>query len=203
MLPEPAEAFSGAATLRGVARPRPWKLLESEELQDCKVFSVGRSLVESPRTGEVHLFYRIDASDWVNVVPVTPDDELVMVRQYRHGARELTLEVPGGIIDPGETPAEAAARELLEETGYRAASIEPLGVVNPNPALFGNTCHTFLARDARWEREIHNDGTEETAVELVARAELASRLRAGEISHALVIAALFWYDLAAGTHGRR
>ena len=177
--------------------PRRWKSLDSELLQKCKVFEVSRKRARSPRTGDEHFFYTIAASDWVNVVPLTPDDQIVMVRQYRHGSEEITLEIPGGMVDPGESPAEAAARELLEETGYRARELSPLGVVNPNPALFANRCYTFLAKDAEKVAEIRNHGgTEEVAVELVPRAELHQRLRAGEIDHALVLAAFLWLELA-------
>jgi 8-oxo-dGTP pyrophosphatase MutT (NUDIX family) len=169
--------------------------VDTENLQDCKVFSVSRTLAESPHTGAQHPFYRIDAGDWVNVVPVTPEGEVVMVRQFRHGSRRVTLEVPGGIVDPGETPAEAAARELLEETGYRGGAASPLGVVNPNPALFGNACHTYVIREAVRVAEIANGETEETVVELVPGESLHARLKAGDIEHALVVAALYWYDL--------
>jgi 8-oxo-dGTP pyrophosphatase MutT (NUDIX family) len=118
-----------------------------------------------------------------------------MVRQYRHGSREITLEIPGGIVDPGETPAEAAARELLEETGYRAERVEAIGSVNPNPALFENRCHTFLASGAVRVAEIQNTQLEETSVELVPMVEIPDQLRRGRIDHALVVAALYWYAL--------
>ena len=94
--------------------PEPWTELGREKLHDCKVFDVSRTLSRSPRTGEIHPFYRIDAAEWVNVVALTPGGEIVMVRQYRHGSGEITLEIPGGMVDPGERPASAAARELLE-----------------------------------------------------------------------------------------
>jgi 8-oxo-dGTP pyrophosphatase MutT (NUDIX family) len=175
--------------------PPAWRHLETESLQDCKVFSVSRTLAESPHTGDRHPFYRIDAGDWVNVVPVTPEGEIVMVRQFRHGSRRVTLEVPGGMVDPGETPAEAAARELLEETGYRGDPARPLGVVNPNPALFGNSCHTYVVDRAIRVAEIANGETEETVVELVPGDSVHARLRSGDIDHALVVAALYWYDL--------
>jgi ADP-ribose pyrophosphatase len=169
-------------------------------LQDCVVFRVSRSTSLSP-AGSEHPFYRIDSPEWINVVPLTGAGEIVMVRQYRHGSKEVTLEIPGGMVDPGETPSEAAARELLEETGYRAREVIPIGVVNPNPALFGNRCHTFYAPGAERVAPIRNDGTEETVVELVPRSQIRERVRAGEIDHALVVAGLYWFELAYGESG--
>ena len=175
--------------------PRPWELIETEDLHDCRVFRVARSLARSPRTGQEHSFYRIDAEDWVNIVPLTAAGDIVMIRQFRHGSREVTLEIPGGIVDPGETPRAAALRELREETGYAAEMAEPTGMVNPNPALFGNRVYSFVAHDVRRVGAIANAGTEETAVELVSRGELSQLLAEGRITHALVVAALFWFDL--------
>jgi len=171
-------------------------VLETEFLQDCAVFSVSRTLSKSPRTGESHPFYRIDAGDWVNIIPLTPSGEVVMIRQYRHGSGDFTIETPGGMVDPGETPAEAAARELLEETGYRAAEIRPLGGVNPNPALFGNTLHAFVGLGAERVAEVRNESTEETHVELVAVDDLTRLVKEGAVNHALVIAALHLLELA-------
>ncbi|MFP6605555.1 MAG: NUDIX hydrolase [Myxococcota bacterium] len=176
--------------------PMLWTVVETEKLQDCRVFDVYRSTARSPRTGAAHAFFRIEADEWVNVVALTPAQEFVMVRQYRHGSDEITFEIPGGMVDSGETPAEAAVRELLEETGYQGAEPLHLGTVNPNPALFGNGCHTFLVRDAEKTREVENDGdTEHTVVELLPRADLHRRLLAGEIGHALVMAGLYWFEL--------
>ena len=173
--------------------PKPWKHEETQWLQDCRVFKVGRSLAHSPHGGAPHPFYRIDADDWVNVIPVTPSGEVVMVKQYRHGSRTVTLEIPGGIIEPSEAPDVAAARETLEETGYAGRAPESLGCVNPNPALFGNRCHTFLILDAEPVAEIANSSTEETSVELIAASEIPRLLKQGIIDHALVVSALhFW-----------
>jgi len=174
---------------------KDWEEVARELLQDCRVFTVSRSTARSPRTGEPHPFYRIDSSDWVNIVALTARDELVMVRQYRHGEGRVTLEIPGGLVDPGESADVAAARELLEETGYRANAVKRLGIVNPNPALFGNRTETYLARGVERVGEIQNGHTEETAVELVPLAQLSETLRAGKITSALVVAALYWFEL--------
>ncbi|MEE2664686.1 MAG: NUDIX hydrolase [Myxococcota bacterium] len=186
-----------------MSKPEIWPLLEEETLQDCRIFNVVRARARSPRTGRPHDFYRIESVDWVNVVPLTPDDQVVMVRQFRHGSREVTLEIPGGMVDPGEEPAAAAARELLEETGYRAGDVVSLGRVSPNPALFDNRVHTFLATACTRVAEIANEGAEETRVELLARGELLERVRAGDVDHALVIAGLYWWELARGLPGAR
>lgn len=175
--------------------PQPWETLEEEALHDCRVFSVSRARARSPRTGEPHDFYRIDAAEWVNVVPITAAEEVVLIRQFRHGVRDITLELPGGMVDPGEVPAAAAARELLEETGYRAGEVLPLGSLNPNPALFGNRVHSFVANGCERVAEIRRESTEDTYVELVPRADVRARVRGGDIDHALVVAALYWWEL--------
>jgi len=176
--------------------PKPWKHEKTEWLQDCRVFRVGRSLAHSPHGGEPHPFYRIDADDWVNAIPLTSSGELVMVKQYRHGSRSVTLEIPGGIIEPGENPALAAARETLEETGYAGLAPESLGQVNPNPAVFGNRCYTFLIRDVEIVAEIANSSTEETFVELVPAERIPALIKEGTIDHALVVAALHYWKLS-------
>lgn len=151
--------------------------------------------MESPITGDSHPFYRIHSPAWVNVVALTEQDELVMVRQFRHGSRVVTLEIPGGLVDPGEAPEVAAARELLEETGFRAGRLTSLGSINPNPALFANRCHMQVAQDCVRVAEIQNSATEETIVELLPLAELHEVLRNGGIDHALVVAALYAFEL--------
>ena len=139
------------------------------------------------------IFFVLDTVDWVNVLPITADQEVVFVRQYRHGSDALSLEIPGGMVDPGEAPIVSAARECLEESGFRASHLTSLGVLNPNPAVFNNQLHTFVAENVVIEGDIQNTATEQTEVVLVPKAELTSYLLDGRIDHALVAATLWRY----------
>jgi 8-oxo-dGTP pyrophosphatase MutT (NUDIX family) len=170
-----------------------WRELAREPVADCRVFTVERSLAESPIDGSRHGFYRIRSQDWSQVVPITRAGEIVLVRQYRHGPRRVTLEIPGGLVDPGEDPGATALRECLEETGYRGRKTVSLGVVNPNPALFDNRLHAYLATDVELERPIENTGTEFTEVVLRPVRDLPGMLLSGEIDHGLVAGTLWRY----------
>ncbi|MFM2151855.1 MAG: hypothetical protein RL199_290 [Pseudomonadota bacterium] len=176
----------------------PYETLVSTRVADCRVFTVDRVRRRSRQSGRERDYFRIGAGDWVNVVALTPENDVLLVRQERHGVEAFTMELPGGMVDPGETPAAAALRELAEETGYAAAEVELLGWVHPNPALQGNRCWSFLARGAVRHETTHSPlGHDDEEIELVRVpfADLRRLTREGVITHALVVSALHLYDL--------
>jgi len=175
---------------------KPWPYVRSQMNQSYRIFSIRTDTVLSPRTGAEHDFYVIETRDWVNIIPITTDQQVVMVKQYRHGSRQVTLEIPGGIVDPGDTPEEAASRELLEETGYQADEWVKIGEVSPNPAIFNNRAHTFVARNLKKVGDPSPDQTEDIEVVLVPISNIPQLIRTGTIDHAIVMAAFYWYFVA-------
>ncbi|RKH53947.1 NUDIX hydrolase [Corallococcus aberystwythensis] len=176
---------------------KPWPRLRRGLEHDFSVVKVREDVVADPRTNLEHGRVRMECADWVNVIAVTKQDELVMVRQFRFGIDAATLEVPGGVIDPGEDPATAAVRELEEETGYRAGRLEPLGGVHPNPAFQGNRCFSYLALDCERVSDGNQDDGEDIAVELYPRADVPRLILEGHITHSLVVVAFFLERLRA------
>lgn len=178
---------------------RDWEHVQEESLCRYKVFDVVKARRRSPRTNADIGFFLIRTPDWVNVVALTDDQQVILVRQYRHGTEQMSLEVPGGLIDPHEQdPAAAAARELREETGFEAAHISKLGVMTPNPAIFTNRCHTYLATGCRRVGDLQQDPGEDIEVVLVPATQIDALVHRGEIDHALVLAALQFWRSAQG-----
>jgi ADP-ribose pyrophosphatase len=174
---------------------KPWQCIRSRKNQSYRIFSIRTDTALSPRTGAEHDFYVIETRDWINIIPLTADQQLVMVKQYRHGSKQITLEIPGGMLDEGDTPERAAARELMEETGYEAEEWVKVGVVNPNPAIFNNRCYTFLAKNLKKVSDPTPDQTEDIDVVLIPLSDIPELIRKGTIDHAIVIAAFYRYLL--------
>lgn len=170
-----------------------WNKLDSEYIGDFRIFRIRADSSRSPRTGNTHRFFVLETPDWVNVIPLTPEGNVVMIYQFRHGTEEVTLEVPGGMVDEGDgDPALSAARELREETGYEADEIIHLGSVAPNPAFLDNRCHSYLALDARRVAEITLDGAEDIAFVEIPLDEIPGLIRSGVITHSLTINAFYF-----------
>ncbi|MEM9255306.1 MAG: NUDIX hydrolase [Pseudomonadota bacterium] len=168
-----------------------WTRKQAECLERTRILDLVQASDISPYTGKTHDFVYIDTPDWVNMVPVTAQGEIVFIRQYRHGSQSVTLEIPGGMVDPDEEPSRAAVRECLEETGFTAESVNSLGKLNPNPAIFKNGLHTFYGLVLPGEKTSHYSETEHTEVEILSIDHVRARLLDGTIDHALVCATLW------------
>ena len=138
------------------------------------------------------------APDWVNVVALASGDRLVLVRQFRFGSNELSLEIPGGVIEAGETPLAAGMRELSEETGYGGGAARLLGSVHPNPAIMDNTCHFVLVEGAAPAGPTKWDDDEDIQVSTAPVADVFAWARSGLITHSLTVAALMLFEGARG-----
>jgi 8-oxo-dGTP pyrophosphatase MutT (NUDIX family) len=175
---------------------QPWRELSSRTLGNYRIFSVRQERKVSPRTGREHDFFVLDTSDWVNVVALTPERQMVLIEQYRHGSNTVELEIPGGIIDKADaSPAATGVRELAEETGYQGDAPVLVGQVFPNPAILRNHCYTVLVRNCRLAKSVELDEGEDLATKLVPMEQVPELVASGQIRHSLVVAALYQFDL--------
>jgi len=182
-----------------------WNEKERKKILDCNVFSIWESFCSPPEegdngvsnSGKLHKFTVLDTRDWVMVIPVIESPEgkkFVMVWQWRHGSKSLSLEFPGGVFEPGENPEEAALRELREETGFKPEKMIKLGSLSPNPAIMSNTMHFFLAEGISGDGRQSLDEDEYVDVALIDVNEVIKGIGKEPYIHALIGTALALYQ---------
>jgi 8-oxo-dGTP pyrophosphatase MutT (NUDIX family) len=157
------------------------------------LFHIFHVTFKSEKTGKVGNFEVIETRDWTNVIPVTRDGNFLMVKQFRFGSGEISLEFPAGVIEPNEAPENASLRELKEETGGVAGSIHHLGTCRPNPAFLQNSMHHYVALDVEILHNQNLDHFEEIEVIKISEADINSKIKSGEISHSLTLTAWYFY----------
>jgi ADP-ribose pyrophosphatase len=175
---------------------RPWKKVSTKQLGDFRIFKLRSDTYISPRTEKEHDFFVLESVHWVNVIAITPDQQLVMVEQFRFGSGRVELEIPGGMMDPDETdPVATAVRELREETGYEGEQARILGRIQANPAILNNICYTVLIENCRLKHSVEFDQGEDLATTLVPVSDVPQLVADEKIGHSLVVVALSYFDL--------
>lgn len=178
--------------------PVRWEKGEERVLAKTRVFEAWARHYRHPVRGTEREFVLVKAPDWVNVVAVTAEGLVVLVRQFRHGIDDFSLEIPGGVIERGEDPVAAGVRELREETGYSGTSARLLASVHPNPAIQDNHTHVVLVEGAAKNAATEWDADEEIEVLTMPFDKVLAEARAGRITHSLTLAGLFHFEPLAG-----
>ena len=175
---------------------RKWDKRGSKPLGNHRIFKLREDKVVNPRTGKEHNMVVLECPDWVNIIALTNARKVVMVNQYRHGSETVELEIPGGMMDPGETdPVATAVRELAEETGYSGKNARKIGECFANPAIMNNRVHTILVENCRLTDEVQFDAGEDITTVLVDADDLPQLVKKGRIRHSIILAALQFFGL--------
>lgn len=174
--------------------PARWEKLGEITLATTRILELRSARYRHPARGTERDFVVVHAPDWVNVLALTPDHRLVLVRQFRFGVDTFSLEIPGGVIEPGEDAVEAGLRELREETGFTGVRARLLGSVHPNPAIQSNRCHFVLVEEAVRTEALEWDEHEEIEVTTVPVDDVFALARSGGITHGLVLNALLFFE---------
>lgn len=175
-----------------------WETLSTEYIIKQPWATMRKDTCRMPDGKIVDDYYVLEYADWANAVAITEDNEVLLIKQYRHAANVVLLEIPGGVIDKGEDPKTAIRRELLEETGYQFDDIEFVSVIYPNPSTGNNRCHAFLARGGKLVQGQKLDAHEEIIVEKVSIPELKELLANHKFGQALHTTAIFHALLKIG-----
>jgi len=181
---------------------RDWEILSREQVEDFRIFKIEKKRVRSPRTGEIREAQAIQFPDWVLVLALTSKEEVVMVRQFRHGTEQVHLELPGGLVDPHDDSADVSAgRELLEETGYKAGEIARIGECFPQPAILSNRCYFYLAENVECVQTQDLDAGEDIEIVNVPLKSIPSKIANQEINHGMVLLAFFFFEIYRSNGG--
>ena len=181
---------------------RDWPIISREQVGDFGLFSLTQKKVRSPRTGEIRAVQALQFADWVLILRLTPQEEVVMVGQYRHGTEQVCLELPGGLVAPNDaSPELSAGRELLEETGYRASKIKHIGGCFPQPAILSNKCYFYLAKDVESLQKQDLDPGEDIEILSIPLSEIPDKIETREIDHGMVLLAFFFFWMKQGQIG--
>jgi len=168
-----------------------WQIQNKELINDLRLFKILKNQSYHPQKNLTHNFIVLDSNDWVNVIPITKDNKVALIKQYRAGTEDITLEIPGGVVEKSENFTEAGIRELKEETGLITTEWETLGFVHPNPAIQNNKCHFILAKNCEQTGQTNFDNVEDIEIEIFDLKEIPNLIQSHQITHALVQCAFY------------
>ncbi len=174
----------------GLPTPQDWEHVSSAAGPELFVCKARFDTLINPRTEVEMVRTVLETPNWVNIVALTRDRKIVLVRQFRFGPSRVTTEIPGGVIDPGETHEAAARRELREETGYTSDKWRLLGWVEPNPAFHDNLCYHWLAEDCEQTEECEPDPGEDIGVIALSEPDMRREVSEGRLRHVLALSGL-------------
>lgn len=176
-----------------------WETIANKELLDLKIFKAELVTRKHSSIGKIGEFVVLNSSNWVNIIPITKDGNILLIEQFRQGTNSVTIEIPGGLIELGEEPINAARRECIEETGFSSdKELELLGISLPNPAFLNNKCYTFAWFDVEERYKQNFDENEEINVLPTPIHEVKNMIKSGKINHSIITTAFFYFFLKYG-----